>query len=78
MRRGDVNALTAFMIFLVIIWLIFRTHLKNGFAGEHERISPQNLRRRDDSYWKYDESREGGFAEIRRLQPKCIFEMGSR
>ena len=55
-------------------------------------ISPQSRRRRrgdsaaakcasrldrGDAYQRYDEPREGGFAEIRRLQPKCIFEMGS-
>ena len=57
---------------------MMRTHLKNGFEGESERISSQSLRRRDDSYQRYDESREEGFAEIRRLEPKCIFETGSR
>ncbi len=40
-----------------------RTHLKNGFAGEIERISSQNPRRRDDSYRRYDESREDGLAK---------------
>src|SRR3989338_1862126 len=57
---------------------MMRTHLKNGFEGESERISSQSLRRRDDSYQRDDESREEGLAEIRRLEPKCIFETGSR
>jgi len=32
------------------VTLICRTHLKNGFVGEIERISSRGLRRRDDAY----------------------------
>ncbi len=62
---------------LIAATAVIRTHLKNGFEGEIERISSRVRCRRGDSYQRYDESREGGFAEIRRLEPKCIFEMGS-
>lgn len=55
---------------------VSKPHLKNGFAGEIGRISSRDSRRRNDSYWKYDEFREGYRVEIRRLEPKRIFEMG--
>ena len=51
---------------------------KMALIGGIERISERGRRRRSDSYWKYDELRESGRAEIRRVQPECIFEMGSK